>query len=147
MNICSRKTIRGAGALAVICWSLSAATAQTATSRVVSAANTFLSTLDQKQRQKVQFSFDDEKQRANWSNFPTLLSRLRSYAVLRIGGALFAVLASVGWIAERLLYVHNPLNAVVDMVMHYAVWIAVVLFLISLVGRLTLSINRPTLNG
>jgi hypothetical protein len=44
--------------------------AQTATSRIVSAANTFLATLDQKQRQSVLFAFDDEKQRARWSNFP-----------------------------------------------------------------------------
>jgi hypothetical protein len=62
-----------------------------------------------------------------------LLSRVRSYSVLRIGGALFAGFASLGWIAERLLYVHNPVNVVVDSVVHYAVWIAGVLFLISLV--------------
>ena len=34
--------------------------AQTATSRIVSAANSFLSTLDDKQRQSVLFAFDDE---------------------------------------------------------------------------------------
>jgi Protein of unknown function (DUF3500) len=50
--------------------SLGSAVAQTATSRIVSAANTFLSTLDQKQRQSVLFSFDDEQQRKLWSNFP-----------------------------------------------------------------------------
>jgi HupE / UreJ protein len=32
-----------------------------------------------------------------------LLSRLRAYAVVRIGGALFAGVASVGWIIERLV--------------------------------------------
>jgi hypothetical protein len=37
----------------------------------VSAANAFLSTLDDKQRQTVLFAFDDEKQRQRWSNFPT----------------------------------------------------------------------------
>src|SRR5580700_9943635 len=51
--------------------SLGAAMAQTATSRIVSAANTFLSTLDQTQRQSVLFSFDDEQQRKRWSNLPT----------------------------------------------------------------------------
>jgi hypothetical protein len=51
--------------------SLTAATAQTATSRIVSAAKTFLSTLDQKQRQSLLFAFDDDKQRARWSNLPT----------------------------------------------------------------------------
>ncbi len=44
--------------------------AQTATSRIVNAANAFLSALDQKQRQTVMFAFDDEKQRTRWSNFP-----------------------------------------------------------------------------
>jgi hypothetical protein len=37
----------------------------------VGAANTFLASLDQKQRQTVLFAFDDEKQRARWSNLPT----------------------------------------------------------------------------
>jgi hypothetical protein len=45
--------------------------AQTATSRIVGAANTFLATLDAKQRQTVLFAYDDEKQRARWSNLPT----------------------------------------------------------------------------
>ena len=47
--------------------------AQTATARIVSAANAFLATLDQKQRQSVQFAFDDEKQRARWSNLPVTM--------------------------------------------------------------------------
>ena len=51
----------GAGALAATCFWLTAATAQTATSQMVSAANTFLSTLDDKQRQSVLFPFDDEQ--------------------------------------------------------------------------------------
>ena len=44
--------------------------AQPATSRIVSAANAFLSTLDGKQRQAASFAFDDEEQRKRWSNFP-----------------------------------------------------------------------------
>jgi hypothetical protein len=51
--------------------SLGAVMAQSATSRIVGAANTFLSTLDQKQRQSVLFAFDDEQQRKRWSNLPT----------------------------------------------------------------------------
>ena len=50
--------------------SLGAAMAQTATARIVSAANSFLSSLDEKQRQTVLFAFDDEQQRKLWSNFP-----------------------------------------------------------------------------
>jgi hypothetical protein len=51
--------------------SLGSAVAQSATARIVSAANAFLSTLDEKQRQSVLFSFDDEAQRKRWSNLPT----------------------------------------------------------------------------
>lgn len=58
-------------AVASVCLSLTPAIAQTATTRIVSAANAFLSTFDEKQRQSVLFSFDDEKQRQRWSNFPT----------------------------------------------------------------------------
>jgi hypothetical protein len=53
--------------------SLSGAAAQTATPRIVSAANAFLSTLDQKQRQTVLFAFNDEQQRARWSNLPVMM--------------------------------------------------------------------------
>ena len=61
-----------------------------------------------------------------------LLSRTRAYSVVRIGGALFAGLASVGWIAERLLDVHSSVDLVVDSMAHHAAWIAGVLFLLSL---------------
>jgi hypothetical protein len=44
---------------------------QTATVRIVTAANAFLSTLDAKQRSTVSFAFDDESQRKRWSNLPT----------------------------------------------------------------------------
>jgi hypothetical protein len=44
---------------------------QITTSRIVNAANAFLSTLDDKQRQAVLYSFDDGEQRQRWSNFPT----------------------------------------------------------------------------
>jgi Protein of unknown function (DUF3500) len=54
----------------LILLSVTAAFPQTATSRIVSAANKFLSTLDQKQRQSVAFAFDDENQRTRWSNLP-----------------------------------------------------------------------------
>ena len=45
--------------------------AQNPTEKIVTAANSFLSTLDNGQRQKVLYSFDDDAQRARWSNFPT----------------------------------------------------------------------------
>jgi hypothetical protein len=75
MNASSRRTARSLGALALMCMFANAAMAQTATARIVSAANTFISTLDQKQRASVLFAFDDEKQRARWSNLPTAMAR------------------------------------------------------------------------
>ncbi len=63
-----------------------------------------------------------------------LLSRTRAYSTVRIAGALFAVFASVGWIVERLLDVHTSVDAVVNSVAQHAVWIAVGLFLISLLS-------------
>jgi hypothetical protein len=41
------------------------------TQRITAAANAFLATLDASQRQRVVFAFDDDAQRARWSNFPT----------------------------------------------------------------------------
>jgi len=61
-----------------------------------------------------------------------LMSRTSAYPVLRIGGALFAGFAAVGWIAERLLGVHNSVDVVVNGVARHAVWIAGVLFMMSL---------------
>jgi Protein of unknown function (DUF3500) len=42
-----------------------------ATARIVSAADAFLASLDPGQRQKVLYAFNDNEQRARWSNFPT----------------------------------------------------------------------------
>jgi hypothetical protein len=53
--------------LAVSCLLGSSLGAQTATSRIVNAANTFLSALEEKQRHSVLFRFDDEQQRVRWS--------------------------------------------------------------------------------
>ena len=62
-----------------------------------------------------------------------LLSRTPAYPVVRIGGALFACFAAVGWIAERLLGVHNSIDLIVNTVAQQAVWIAAALFLTSLI--------------
>jgi len=69
--------VRGVAGWAAVCVSVIAAsarpadTAQEATARMVRAADAFLSTLSEAQRQRVLFAFDDEKQRSNWSNLPT----------------------------------------------------------------------------
>src|SRR5271167_2922005 len=70
MNVFSRRGIRVVFTFSAIWLPVTTATGQTGTSRIVSAANKFLSTLDEKQRQTVMFSFGDERQRARWSNFP-----------------------------------------------------------------------------
>lgn len=44
---------------------------ETSISDIVAAADTFLDSLDDTQREAVLFDFDDEAQRNNWSNFPT----------------------------------------------------------------------------
>jgi hypothetical protein len=71
VNFFATRMLRGIAAVAAIWLSVTAATAQTATARIVRAANTFLLTLSEKQRQSVLFAFNDEQQRARWSNFPT----------------------------------------------------------------------------
>jgi hypothetical protein len=70
MRVFSVGRVRGMVAFAAIWLSVTGGVAQTASSRIVSAANKFLSTLDEKQRQSVMFAFDDARQRARWSNFP-----------------------------------------------------------------------------
>jgi hypothetical protein len=57
-------------AISILCRSASAAESQT--SRVVGAANSFLATLNDQQRSAVLFKFDDAKQRKNWSNLPVM---------------------------------------------------------------------------
>jgi hypothetical protein len=72
-----------------------------------------------------------------------LLSRTAAYKWLRIGGALFAIFSSAGWMAERLLKVHNPVDAVVDGVAHQALWITAILFLASVVSWAVRKVPDP----
>ena len=71
----AKRTVHYVGGLMAIGLSVGAAMAQNATSKIVGAANAFLSSLDQKQRQTVQFAFDDEAQRARWSNLPITITK------------------------------------------------------------------------
>jgi hypothetical protein len=63
-----------------------------------------------------------------------LLSRTRWYAVVRIAGASFAAIAAAGWIAERLFGVANRLDGVVEQVAANAIWIALALFVLGIIG-------------
>lgn len=60
-----------------------------------------------------------------------LLSRTRAYPVFRVGGAVFAGVAAAGWIAERTLGLHGPVDGWVSAVARQAGWGAAMLFLVS----------------
>lgn len=71
MRTFSGRTVR-LFAWAMMLWlSMTVAAQQSATNKIVRAANTFLDTLDAKQKKSVMYAWDDEVQRAKWSNFPT----------------------------------------------------------------------------
>src|SRR5258708_20716322 len=59
---------------AVLCCALGRGrTASSVTSKIVGSANSFLSSLDEGQRSKVLFEFNDAAQRTKWSNLPTTM--------------------------------------------------------------------------
>jgi HupE / UreJ protein len=64
-----------------------------------------------------------------------LLSRTRAYPVFRIGGAVFAGAASLGWIMERLLSFDNPVDAIMNTFARHSLGIAGALLLVSLACR------------
>jgi Protein of unknown function (DUF3500) len=74
MNASSMRLARGIGAMAMMCLSANVASAQRPTAQIVSAANRFLATLDQQQKSRVLFTFDDDAQRRRWSNLPVQMS-------------------------------------------------------------------------
>ena len=83
------------------------------------------------------------------ATLPTLIlmSRTRAYPWLRVGGALFAGAASIGWIVERLLGAPSSVDVVVNELAHHSISIAGGSFLLSVVcwafenTRRTLSTN------
>jgi hypothetical protein len=68
-----------------------------------------------------------------------LMSRTRAYPIFRIGGAVFAGSASIGWILERLFGVANPVDIIVNAFARHAFSIAVNLLVVSLACRLLLT--------
>ncbi len=73
MNIGRGKVVRSFRLLTLACLALTEAVAQTQTHRIVAAADKFLATLDGTQRKSVLFAYNDDKQRAQWSNFPVAM--------------------------------------------------------------------------
>lgn len=61
-----------------------------------------------------------------------LLSRTRIYPVVRVGGAMFAGVAAVGWIGERMFGLRNPAEGAVNFVAAQSVWVAASLLVMSL---------------
>src|SRR5438067_556393 len=60
---------------AVLCCGLAQAqTSSSITSTIVASANGFLSSLDEGQRSKLLFDFNDAAQRVKWSNLPTTMT-------------------------------------------------------------------------
>lgn len=72
-----------------------------------------------------------------------LMSTTSAYPVLRIGGAVFAATASLGWIVERLFDIQTPVDRIVDSFARLALWIAATLFVVSLACRLLLAPRTP----
>jgi uncharacterized membrane protein len=66
-------------------------------------------------------------------SFLILLSRTSAYPMFRIGGAIFACFAALGWIAERWFDKHTLVDVVVDSMGHQAGWVALALYLTGLI--------------
>jgi hypothetical protein len=98
MNERVMRLARVACGLAALCLIVSAAQAQTVTSRIVAATNKFLSSLDESQRRSVLFAFDDDEQRARWSNLPVTAVRRTGLSMGSLNAtqrvAAFAVLSA-----------------------------------------------------
>jgi len=71
-----------------------------------------------------------------------ILSRTRAYLWQRIGSALFAATASLGWIVERLFGLQSSVDKVVNELAHHSRWIAGALFLFSLICWATKNARR-----
>jgi hypothetical protein len=61
-----------------------------------------------------------------------LLNRTRAYSLVRIGGGVFAGLASLGWIVGGFVGVQNPMDAVLNSAARHGPWLFGALLLFSL---------------
>jgi hypothetical protein len=66
-----RKLFSITAAVLLLVTASSVAQQPAASARIVSAAEAFLASLDETQRKSVLYDFNDNEQRARWSNFPT----------------------------------------------------------------------------
>ena len=70
--------------------------------------NDFISTLDQAQRGKALFAFDDDEQRARWSNLPTTNVRHAGLSMGELSGAQRS--AALALLASALSFAWNILS-------------------------------------
>jgi HupE / UreJ protein len=73
-----------------------------------------------------------------------LMSRTPAYSIFRIGGAMFAAIASLGWLAERLWKLETPVDAVVNTLARHGLAIALTAFVASLACQLLPGRSRST---
>jgi hypothetical protein len=62
-----------------------------------------------------------------------LLSRTRAYPIFRLTGAMFALVASLGWMVARLFNTHNAIDPFVERIAQQGMWIALLLLVSSIV--------------
>ena len=64
-----------------------------------------------------------------------ILSTTRAYPAFRVGGAGFAAVAALGWMADRALGWANPVDPVVDALAAHALWVVAFLAAASLLAK------------
>jgi hypothetical protein len=78
------------------------------TQKIVGAANAFLGTLDDTQRGKVNFDFNNAAQRIRWSNLPVNMAERRGLPPSCGGFAPIAMASSVRWLPISPNHPRNP---------------------------------------
>ncbi|MFO1511662.1 MAG: HupE/UreJ family protein [Verrucomicrobiota bacterium] len=63
-----------------------------------------------------------------------LLARTQFYAPVRVGGAIFGAVASLGWIAQRALAIQNPIEPLVNTLAHHPLMLVSALALAALLA-------------
>lgn len=76
-----------------------------------------------------------------------LLSRTRAYSLLRVGGAVFAGVASLAWMLERISGIETPVDGIINALAGHAVTFALDLFLVSLACTLLFQSRKETSSG
>lgn len=73
-----------------------------------------------------------------------LLARSQFYSPVRIGGALFGAMASLGWIAERAFAVRNPVEPLVNALAHHPLILVSVMAVAAMVATAWQGMRRKT---